>query len=207
MNGFYELFFSLSIMSNNVPPTSNWFWLPAVGPTRSLHFNLPLNTRPVLKSKVNIWRWWSRSLLGNFRRRRKRLTGGSSQYFSPQSLFCLLTYVRPHHLTVGWSEAEPRRNILLPPLHHQLLITYFAPHRKLTEFNTKHGSAAIKRWLMHHGGLSFHLAQHQFPCLIRVALSPSSSSSSSAALAGNNWMFPQQSQSQSDSHNWTELAQ
>ena len=101
MNCFYQLFFSQPLMSNNVPTISNWVWLPAVGPSRStIQLATQYNTLP--KSKVNM-----RIFFGNFRQRRKRLTGSSStQYFSPLRLFCLLTSVRPHHLLpIDWSEA------------------------------------------------------------------------------------------------------
>ena len=100
MNSFYQLFFSLPLMSNNgVPATSNWFWLwlPAAGTHPVHNWICDSMLRYKYISKVNKKPgWWSKVwiFLSNFRRRRKRLTD-STQYFSPQSLFCLLTSVRP----------------------------------------------------------------------------------------------------------------
>ena len=97
MNSFYQLFFSLSLMSNNVPATTNWFWfwLPALWSNSILQLSLKSIIRGDAAEKI---------FLGNFRRRRKRLTSSSL------SLFCLLTSGRPHHLLyMDWSEVKQRR--------------------------------------------------------------------------------------------------
>lgn len=187
MNCFYQLFFCLSLMSNNVPATTDLlrFWLPAVWTDQVYSSILDLSLKSIWGDS------WCRRLmifLGNFRRRRKRLSAKKHPIFLP-SEFVLpvdLSETSPPPYGLKWSTAETKHLVT------SIIITHFAPNRNSTEFNTKNGSLAIKSGLIHHRGLSFHLAQHQFPCLIRVTLTVSLVSLPSQEIIGG-------------FHNWTDL--
>ena len=91
MNCFYQLFFCLSLMSNNVPATTDLlrFWLPAVWTDQVYSSLLDLSLKSIWGDSWCRRDWWfsSETSVGGGNAYQPR----STQYFSPLSLFCLLT--------------------------------------------------------------------------------------------------------------------